>query len=225
MVAGGIFWVGGSGVARRRATGERSGRGGGSGAVIGEVSRVVGRRSTADRSIRAYSTSSPGCGSGPGAGPHTTTRTPEPVAGASPITPGRAERPGSADRRAPRPPRGGGGGSLGMIGPSRPTTTPTGTGPPEPAVNEAGGDTGAGQGTGPARRGAVVDRRPGRGAGPADAAVITGTGGRTGGRRYRRCGGGSSGSGLMGELKHTRWVTHIRTPRSVGCGGAARSGP
>ena len=30
---------------------------------------------------------------------------------------------------------------------------------------------------------------------------------------------------LMGELKHTRWVTHIRTPRSVGCGGAARSGP
>jgi hypothetical protein len=39
-VAAVIFWVGGSGVARRREGGERSGRGGRSGAVIGEVSRV-----------------------------------------------------------------------------------------------------------------------------------------------------------------------------------------
>ena len=30
---------------------------------------------------------------------------------------------------------------------------------------------------------------------------------------------------LMGELKHTRWVTYTRMPRSLGCGGAARSGP
>ena len=35
----------------------------------------------------------------------------------------------------------------------------------------AGGGAGGGQGSGPARRGGVVDRRPGRGAGPADGAV------------------------------------------------------